>query len=558
MKKTGAEIITTLLERQGVGTVAGIPGGCNLPLYDSLRESPIRHVLARHEQGAGFIAQGMARVTGKAGVCLATSGPGATNLLTAIADARLDSVPIVAITGQVPTPLIGSDAFQEVDTYGLTLPITKHNFFVRRPEELLEIIPAAFETAESGRPGPVCIDVPKDVQTREARIERWPEPYRPQPPTACEGSAIASLAEMIRRSCRPVLYIGGGVIASGASEELALLARRSSIPVASTLAGLGAFPSDDPLSLGMLGMHGARSTNMVLDEADLLLAVGVRFDDRATGRAEDFCRHASIAHVDIDPSEIGKIKPANIAMVGDAGEVLRALLPAVPADDRVEWRARTGTLRSRYGPVPPPVGDPLHPRNLIRHLARLAGPDAIVATDVGQHQMWVAQEYPFRRPRSLLTSGGLGTMGFGLPAAIGAALAKPDTRVVCVSGDGSFLMNIQELATLSEFGLDVTVAVMNNRHLGLVRQQQELFYGGRTHASRFEATPDFAAIARGFGMTGYDLEGDPDPMSTLETALSLPGPAVVNVPVHHAENVLPMVPPGGANDEMIWEEPSHA
>jgi len=557
MKKTGADIITTLLERQGVGTIAGIPGGCNLPLYDSLRSSPIRHVLARHEQGAGFIAQGMARVTGRAGVCLATSGPGATNLLTAIADARLDSVPLVALTGQVPTPLIGSDAFQEVDTYGLTLPITKHNFFVRRPEELLEIVPAAFETAESGRPGPVCIDIPKDVQTGEVRVERWPDPYLPPPPSPCDPEIVAPLAEMIRRSRRPVLYVGGGIIASGASAELALLARRNSIPVASTLAGLGAFPSDDPLFLGMLGMHGARSTNMVLDEADLLLAVGVRFDDRATGRAQDFCRHASIAHIDIDPSEIDKIKPANLSLVGDAGEILRVLAPAVPADDRMEWRARAETLRSRCGHLPPPVGNPFHPRTFIRHLSALAGPNAVVATDVGQHQMWVAQEYPFRRPRSLLTSGGLGTMGFGLPAAIGASLAKPGTRVVCVSGDGSFLMNIQELATLSELGLDVTVAVMNNRHLGLVRQQQELFYGGRTHASRFEAKPDFAAIARGFGITGYDLEGDPDPMSILETALSLPGPAVINVPVHHAENVLPMVPPGGANDEMIWEEPSH-
>jgi acetolactate synthase-1/2/3 large subunit len=558
MKKTGAEIITTLLERQGVRTVAGIPGGCNLPLYDSLRESSIRHVLARHEQGAGFIAQGMARVTGRAGVCLATSGPGAVNLLTAIADARLDSVPLVAVTGQVPVSLIGSDAFQEVDTYGLTLPITKHNFFVRRPEELLEIVPAAFEIAESGRPGPVCIDVPKDVQASEAEVERWPDPRSPLPPAACDPEAVASLAEMIHRSRRPVLYIGGGVIASGAADELALLARRSSIPVASTLAGLGALASDDPLFLGMLGMHGARSTNMVLGEADLLLAVGVRFDDRATGRAEDFCRHASIAHIDIDPSEIDKIKPSNLSLVGDAGEVLRALAPAVPADGRREWGARVAQLRSRYGPAPPTTGDPLQPRNFIRHLSKLAGPDAIVATDVGQHQMWVAQEYPFHRPRSLLTSGGLGTMGFGLPAAIGASLAKPGTRVVCVSGDGSILMNIQELATLSELGLDVTVAVMNNRHLGLVRQQQELFYGARYHASRFEAEPDFAAIARGFGIRGYDLEGDPHPTGTLESALSRPGPAVVNVPVHHAENVFPMVPPGGANNEMIWEEPSHA
>ncbi len=558
MKKTGAEIITTLLERQGIRTVAGIPGGCNLPLYDALRDSQIRHVLARHEQGAGFIAQGIARSTGRAAVCLATSGPGATNLLTAIADAKLDSVPIVAITGQVGTAMIGTDAFQEVDTYGLTLPITKHNFIARSAAELLEILPKAFEIAESGRPGPVVVDVPKDVQLQTAEFEAWPEPWQPVPPPACDREAVARLAEMIQRAERPVLYIGGGIIASGAAEELIAFARKNTIPVTSTLAGLGAFPCGDPLYLGMLGMHGARYTNLILEEADLLLAFGARFDDRATGHAAEFCRHASIAQVDIDPSEIDKIKASNLAIVGDVGTVLRALLPLVPADGRTAWNQRVAELREAYPFVTPGPEDPLHPLNFLQHLAETAGPDAIITTDVGQHQMWVAQGYPFRRPRTLLSSGGLGTMGFGLPAAIGAALAHPGKRIVCVSGDGSILMNIQELATLAELDLDVTVVIMNNQHLGLVRQQQELFYEQRYYASKFDTAPDFATIARGFGVPGFDLDGDANPIRTLARALAQRGPSVVDVPVHHAENVLPMVPPGKPNREMIVGELAYA
>lgn len=558
MRSTGAEIITTLLERQGIRIVSGIPGGCNLPLYDALRSSGIRHVLARHEQGAGFLAQGMARSTGQAAVCLATSGPGATNLLTAIADAKLDSVPIVAITGQVPTSMIGTDAFQEVDTYGLTLPITKHNFLVRDAAELFEVIPLAFEISQTGRPGPVVVDVPKDVQTQTIEFGAWPEPWFPKTPPTCNVDEVARMLEMIHAAERPVLYIGGGIVASGASATLAAFARKNSIPVASTLSALGALPADDPLFLGMLGMHGARYTNLIMDEADLVVALGARFDDRATGRAVDFCRHASIVHVDIDASEIDKIKASNMSIVADVGEVLRTALPILHEDARLEWTAHVAELRAMYPLAMPDDPDPLLPLNFLSGLSRFTTEDTIVTTDVGQHQMWVAQAYPFRKPRTLLTSAGLGTMGFGLPAAIGAALAHPGRRVVCISGDGSILMNIQELAMLAELQLDVTVFVMNNQHLGLVRQQQELFYGRRYFASRFESDPDFAAIARGFGIAGIDLDEEPAPMATVGRVLSETGPSLVNVPVHHAHNVLPMVPPGKANREMIIGEPVHA
>jgi acetolactate synthase-1/2/3 large subunit len=558
MKRTGAQIVTTLLERQGIRVLSGIPGGANLPLYDALRESSIKHVLARHEQGAGFIACGMARASGRAAVCYGTSGPGATNLLTAIADAKLDSIPLVAITGQVPQAVIGTDAFQEVDTYGLTLPITKHNFFVRSAAELLKVIPAAFTLAESGRPGPVVVDIPKDVQNQTVEFDAWPEPGGAPAPQAADPADIARLAEMIHEAKRPLLYIGGGIIASGASEDLIAFARKNSIPVVLTLSALGAFPPDDPLYLGMLGMHGARYTNYLLEEADLLLAFGSRFDDRATGRAAEFCKHATIAHVDIDRSEIGKIKSANLGIAADVGEVLRALTPQIREDLRVDWNSRVAELKQKHPFVWPDTDDPLNPLNFIRNLAELCGPDTIVTTDVGQHQMWAAQAYPFRKPRTLQTSGGLGTMGFGMPAAIGAALEKPDTPVVCISGDGSILMNIQELATLAELNLNVKIFIMNNGHLGLVRQQQELFYGERYIASRFDTSPDFAAIARGFHLEACDLADDPNPLETLRRVLAAPGPCLINVPVHYAENVLPMVPPGAANRDMVGGELTHA
>ncbi|HZL46240.1 MAG TPA: biosynthetic-type acetolactate synthase large subunit [Opitutaceae bacterium] len=562
MKITGATLLRTLLERQGIRTIAGIPGGAILPFYDALHHSAIRHILTRHEQGAGFIAQGMARVTGKAAVCLATSGPGATNLLTPIADARLDSVPLVAITGQVAQALIGTDAFQEVDTYGLTLPVTKHNFLVRHPAELLEIVPLAFQLAESGRPGPVAIDVPKDVQNAVTDVDDWPEPGGPVPAPPCSDELIEELARRLIAARRPVLYLGGGVITSGATDLAQALAHRLSAPVVCTLMALGAVPPDDSLYMGMLGMHAARGTNFLLEEADLLLAIGARFDDRATGKVAEFCPRATIAHIDIDAAEIGKIKAAFHGLVGDAANILARLLQRLPQQPRPAWRARAAELRAAHRLFAPPrASEPLHPINLCRFLGEILPPDTIVTTDVGQHQMWIAQAYPVRQPRTLLTSGGLGTMGFGLPAAIGAALAvspfeglaAPGRRVVCVSGDGSILMNIQELATLAELDLPVAVLVFNNAQLGLVRQQQELFYGRRYEAAHFTALPDFAALARAFGIRGVRLNPRRDPLAELSAALAAPGPCVIDIPIHEQANVYPMVPPGAANRQMIAE-----
>ncbi len=548
MQHTGATILRTLLERQGIHTLAGIPGGAILPFYDALHESGIRHILTRHEQGAGFIAQGMARTTGRAAVCLATSGPGATNLLTAIADARLDSVPLVAITAQVPQALIGTDAFQEVDTYGLTLPITKHNFLVRSVEELLETIPLAFTLAESGRPGPVAVDIPKDVLNARADVVDWPAPGGRQAPAACAEAEIDALARLLASAQRPMLYLGGGVIGADAAELARELAQRLDAPSVTTLMALGTLAADDPLNMGMLGMHGGKGTNLLMREADVIFAIGARFDDRATGKVAEFCPQATIAHLDIDRAELGKIRAATLALAGDAAEALARLLRRLPAQRHPEWRARAAELRAAH-PLrhPPRREEPLHPVNLCRFLGEALPTDAIITTDVGQHQMWVAQAFPFNRPRSFLTSGGLGTMGFGLPAAIGAALAAPGRRVVCVSGDGSILMNIQELATLAELDLPVAVLICNNAHLGLVRQQQELFYGQRYSASRFQSSPDFAAIARGFGLRGVTIDPARDPLGQLAAALSAPGPVLIDIPIHETANVLPMVPPGAAN-----------
>ncbi len=549
---TGAEILRILLERQGVDTIAGMPGGAILPFYDVLPEGNIRHVLARHEQGAGFIAQGMARITGRAAVCVGTSGPGATNLITAIADARLDSVPLVAITGQVPQALIGTDAFQEVDTYGLTLPVTKHNFLVRDARELLEIVPLAFQIAESGRPGPVAIDIPKDVLNARVTVDAWPEPGHRLPDAACKESDIDELARRLAAAERPILYLGGGIIHSGATEQIRALARRLDAPVVSTLMALGAMPADDPLFMGMLGMHGSEATNLLLEEADLLLAVGARFDDRATGKAAEFCPRAAIAHIDIDPAEVGKIKTPFLGLVGDARDILERLLPRVAEQRRPAWRARATELRAASGSGAPDRSiDPLHPVNLCGFLGETLPADAIITTDVGQHQMWVAQAYPFHHPRTLLTSGGLGTMGFGLPAAIGASLAAPGKRVACVSGDGSILMNIQELATLAELDLPVAILVFNNANLGMVRQQQELFYRQRYSASLFESVPDFAAVARAFGIRGAQVEPNRDPLGVIADALAKPGPCLIDIPIRVGANVYPIVPPGAANRQMI-------
>ena len=549
---TGAEIVVRLLERQGVQAVAGIPGGAVLPLYDALaRSHSIRHVLARHEQGAGFIAQGIARTSGRPGVCLASSGPGATNLLTAVADAKLDSVPLVAITGQVPRAMIGTDAFQEVNTFGLTMPVTKHSFLVKSAAELLDVLPRAFAIAASGRPGPVLIDIPKDVQTEQAPVAEWPEPGAAAPPPAPCDEDLARAAELIERAERPILYLGGGVVQSGAADAARALAERSALPTVMTLMGLGALPTDHPLSLGMLGMHGAPYTNRALDECDLLIAVGARFDDRATGKLSAFCPRARVIHVDIDAAEIGKLRRPDVAIAADAREALTRLLPLLEPRTRAGWAARIALLKRTHPLHMPGAGSVTTPYGLVRAVAAAAGDDAIVTTDVGQHQMWVAQAFPLRRPRGWLTSGGLGTMGFGLPAAIGAAIAAPERTVICFTGDGSILMNVQELATAVETGANVKLVLMNNRSLGLVHQQQTLFYGARVFASAYERPPDFVRLARAFGMDAVDLDRARDPERALAAALREPGPCLLHATIDTAEQVLPMVPPGAPNSEMI-------
>jgi acetolactate synthase-1/2/3 large subunit len=550
IQETGANIIVHLLERQGIRIVTGIPGGMNLPLYDAFsRSTLIKHVLARHEQGAGFMAQGMTRSTGQPAVCLATSGPGATNILTAIADAKLDSIPIICITGQVPVPLIGTDAFQEVDTYGMTIPITKHNFLVRNAAELLTVIPEAFRIALSGRPGPVLIDVPKDVQNQTVTFEAWPEPGQATPTPAADPKDIAAAAQLINQAQRPILYLGGGVIHANAWETARALAEKAHIPSVMSLLGLGVLPAHHPLSLGMLGMHGARYANWALEECDLLIAAGSRFGDRATGKVAQFCPQAKIIHLDIDASEMDKIKKADIRVLGDLRDTLASLLPKIEAQDRTAWLTRVEALKKEHPLYP--EAEALDPAGLIRTVGRLLPENAIVATDVGQHQMWTAQNYPHRQPRCWLTSAGLGTMGFGLPAAIGAALANPDRIVVSFSGDGSLLMNIQELATAVEENLNVKIILFDNQALGLVHQQQDLFFGKRYFASNFKFRTDFVKIAHGFGLRALTLNGSTEPEFLLEEALRTEGPFLIHVPMDVHDKVFPMVPPGAANKDML-------
>ncbi|MCK7014613.1 acetolactate synthase large subunit [Enterobacter roggenkampii] len=549
---TGAQLIVHLLERQGITTVAGIPGGTVLPLYDALSQSTqIRHVLARHEQGAGFIAQGMARTQAKPAVCMACSGPGATNLVTAIADARLDSIPLICITGQVPSSMIGTDAFQEVDTYGISIPITKHNYLVRDIAELPQVISDAFRIAQSGRPGPVWIDIPKDVQTAEIEIDVLPEPGERAPAPEFSAESVRDAAAMINAAKRPVLYLGGGAI--NAADEIRQFAEKANLPTTMTLMALGMLPKAHPLSLGMLGMHGARSTNYILQEADLLIVMGARFDDRAIGKTEQFCPNAKIIHVDIDRAELGKIKQPHVAIQGDVAEVLAQLIPQTDAADRADWRKLVADLQREFPGAIPTEGDPLSHYGLINAVAACVDDSAIITTDVGQHQMWTAQAYPLNRPRQWLTSGGLGTMGFGLPAAVGAALANPDRKVICFSGDGSLMMNIQEMATAAENQLDVKIILMNNEALGLVHQQQSLFYKQGVFAATYPGMINFMQIAAGFGLHTCDLNAEEDAHAALQAAISRPGPALIHVRIDPEQKVYPMVPPGAANTEMVGE-----
>lgn len=550
-RMTGAELIIRMLEQHGITSVSGIPGGAALPLYDALGNSRIRHILARHEQGAGFIAQGIARTTGKAAVCISSSGPGATNLMTAIADAKLDSVPLVCITAQVSSPMIGTDAFQEVDTYGMSIPITKHNYLVRNVQDLPGIIADAFRIAESGRPGPVWVDVPKDVQAAIIEIDELP-PIMPKDPLPLfDAEKVTEAAAMINQAKRPILYIGGGIVASQSQQLVQSFAERAGLPTTMTLMGLGTIPQQHQLYLGMLGMHGARYTNMILQESDLLIVVGARFDDRAIGKAEQFCPDAKIIHVDIDRAEISKIKQPDIAINADAGQVLTMLLPQIEVNTRQAWNDHITQIKQEFPLEQMNKSDPLSHFGLIAAVADAVDNDAIITTDVGQHQMWVAQAYPLCRPRQWLTSGGLGTMGFGLPAAIGAALAEPSRKIVCFTGDGSIMMNIQEMATAAEHNLDIKIILMNNQALGMVHQQQTLMFNEHIVASAYPYQTDFVTIAKGFGLHTCDLNKESDPHAALQAAIDRPGPCLIHALIDVSEKVWPMVLPGDANIDMV-------
>ncbi|MFZ5628715.1 MAG: biosynthetic-type acetolactate synthase large subunit [Spirochaetota bacterium] len=546
---SGAELLIRFLEERGVTTIAGVPGGAALPLYDALYGSSITHILARHEQGAGFIAQGMARATGFPGVTLATSGPGATNLVTAVADAYADSIPLLAITGQVPQHLIGTDAFQEVDACHLFQKITRKSFFVRAASELYDILPEAWRLLTQGRPGPVHIDIPKDVQLQLTDLHPFRIPAQVAHHT--DAAAIAHAARMIEASERPVLYIGGGVIASGAAPLVTKIAREQRIPVVSSLMGLGAYPAGDELFLGMLGMHAAPYTNHIMHAADLLIAVGVRFDDRATGKLERFCPDAQVIHIDIDARELGKLRKPQLAIEADAGAALTALSHALSQGrTRTHWLETIARLRGNHPHEETAAGNAAIAFMELLDRARAA--DDFITTDVGQHQMWAAQYLQFDKPRQWLTSGGLGTMGFGLPAAIGAALATGQ-RAICISGDGSVMMNLQELQTLAELALPVKLVIIDNGHLGLVRQQQTLFFGKRLSASTFLQPTGFTALAHAFGIPAATIA--PGDRHGLQAFLALEGPGVLHVPVRPEDKVLPMVAPGAGNLEMILRDP---
>ncbi|HLS91538.1 MAG TPA: biosynthetic-type acetolactate synthase large subunit [Limnochordia bacterium] len=559
-----SKLVVERLVAHGVKVVFGYPGGAILPVYDALYDSPIRHVLVRHEQAAAHMADGYARVTGRPGVCLATSGPGAINLATGIATAHMDSIPLIAITGNVPTSLIGTDAFQEADVTGITRPITKHNYLVKDAHDLVRIIDEAFHIATSGRPGPVLIDIPKDVAQAEVdaaeafrRAERASLPVETSPSDGPTGLTrgtyrqLQRIAEAIAQAQRPVLYIGGGVITSGAHAEVLALAEKAQIPVTYTLMGIGAFPGDHPLALGMLGLHGTAYANYAVAKADLLIAVGARFDDRVTCRVDGFAKEATIVHIDIDAAEIGKVVPADIPAVGDAKAILSALLPLVAEKRHDEWLAQIAQwkeeYRLRYRTRPGVIA----PQQVIEELYHVTRGEAICTADVGQHQMWLAQYYPFRQPRSHLSSGGLGTMGFGFPAAIGAKIALPHRSVWSIVGDGGMQMSLSELATVAAHRIPVKIAVLNNNSLGMVRQIQELSYQRRYIAVDLAGNPDFVAIAQAYGVAARRVDDPAELRPALEWAERYDGPMLLDIHIDPAANVYPMVPPGAAIDEMI-------
>jgi acetolactate synthase I/II/III large subunit len=571
MKMSGARIVLESLKREGVDVVFGLPGGAVLPVYDALYDFPglLRHILVRQEAAAGHAAEGYARIAGRVGVCLVTSGPAATNLVTALQDAYMDSMPIVAFTGQVPTHLIGNDAFQEADNVGITRPCTKHNFLVKDTKDIAPVIKEAFHIAATGRPGPVHVDLPKDILLKQAEFE-YPEEVhlRSYNPTY-EGhpGQIRKAARAIMRAKRAVLYVGGGVIAADASAELAAVAELTRIPVTTTVMALGAFPSEHPLSMGMLGMHGGYAPNMAVYNSDCLIAVGARFDDRVTGKIEFFAPQAEIIHIDIDPSSISKNVKVHIPIVGDARRVLARLrehlleegageLNAPLRESREQWLRQVVQWQTKH-PFRYDWDDELiKPQYVVEEISNLTRGEAIVVTGVGQHQMWAAQHYRFKHPRHWLTSGGLGTMGYGLPAAMGAQVARPDRLVVLIDGDGSFVMNSQELATVVENQMPIKTVIINNGGHGMVRQWQDIIYGGRFQSIDLSASPDFVKLAEAYGAVGIRASKPNEVVPALEKAFATPGPVVVDVMVDKDEYCFPMVPAGGANKDMILEKPT--
>ena len=550
--RSGSHILIEMLERNGVKQIFGYPGGTIMPVYDALVGSDLKHYLCRHEQGAALAADAYGRITRKAGVCMATSGPGATNLVTGIANAFMDSVPMVVITGQVPSALQGTDAFQEVDIFGITLPIVKHSYIVRDVADIPRIVNEAFQLAESGRPGPVLIDFPKDITAGMGTlVEVAPVPLPPVP--SADVSALQAASEMLSAARRPLVIAGGGIAISDSVDVFRDFIARTGLPVTSTLKGLGVMPTEDPSFVGMLGMHGNGAANHAVQNCDLLMVVGARFDDRATGHLSQFAPSARVIHLDIDPAEISKLRKADVAVVGELAPALDGIQPENTT--RTTWVKQCAAWKKEFAWRYDAPGKGFYAPRLLRDMSR-AQPDGMIITcDVGQHQMWVAQHCRFDDPLEHISSGGLGTMGYGLPAAIGAKVARPDATVVCVSGDGSIMMNVQELATLKRYGIDVKILLLDNSALGLVRQWQELFFEGNYSEVHLDDNPDFAGVARAFGVQARSIKEPQEVADALEWLFGTEGAAMLHVSIDSMENVWPLVPPGKPNHKMMQANP---
>ena len=559
MEISGAEIVCESLLKEGVEVVFGLPGGAVLPLYGALAGYPnLRHILVRHEQAAAMAADGYARATGRVGVCTATSGPGATNLVTGIAGAMMDSVPMVVITGQVPRAAIGRDAFQETDVTGITLPITKHNYLVMNASDIATAIKEAFHIARTGRPGPVLVDIPKDVLLDERAEFIWPETVDLpgySPPGEADPEQVAKAAALINQAERPVILAGHGILISHAYEELSQLAEKAQIPVVPTLLGIGSFPTGHYLNLGMSGMHGWAHSSLAIDEADLLISLGMRFDDRITGRLKDFAPNAKIVHVDVDPSEIDKNVRATAPVVGDLKCVLRQLLPLVESNVHIDWLRHVDSLRTEHPPMLIRQTDGLLPQFVLRELSEVTQGRSIIVTGVGQHQMWAAQFCAFKEPNTLITSGGLGSMGYEVPGALGAKMGRPDKTVWSIAGDGGFQMTMCDLATAVENNIDVKFAIFNNGSLGMVHQWQDLFYEKDYFATVYSGNPDFVKLAEAYGIAGIRVSEKEQVAGAIQQAMETPGPAVIDFIVAADENVYPMIPAGESVQEMM-EEPT--